>query len=268
MDRTYPQRLHKHELVLRGFFLNALRLQLRPFKDFFVSHGYLGSPNDLIKPQSLKTAYIDSYMYISDAEMYNEWRMQEYDYKNSQKDGFIDDGFLIVSETLKSFFLQASLNYYNTMGQELTDTSIEMLDRFIKNARSNGASDSDIISALDGSYNNDLRIRAGVIGATEASTIFNLVKRVTAAKFFNQKGIVGYKTWLTRLDELVRHTHEEVEKRTIPLDSKFVLNKKRGGIEFADQPCDPVLSAANRINCRCVCDYHSDPDKYKEKGGL
>lgn len=263
MDKTYAQRLHKYELVLRGFFLTALRLQLKPYKDFFISHGYLGQPIDLIRSDSLQIAYIQSYRFISDAEMYPEWIRQDKQYKASKKDFSLEDGFLIVSETLKAFFLQASMTYYNRMQSDLNDTSIQMINRFVSDMRAAGASDSEIYSALSKEYETLLRNRAGVMSATEANTIFGLVKKTTASQYYTQNGVVGYKTWFTRLDERVRHTHTEVEGRTLPMDTAFTLNNPRGGIEFAQYPGDPDLSAANRVHCRCMLEYHSDPNLYK-----
>lgn len=263
MDKTYAKRLHRYEMVLRGFFLNALRLQIKPYKDFYNQNGYLGSPELLIAPDAFLRAYSDSYRFISDAEMYPEWLRQDVDYKKSQKDFSVEDGFLIISETLKSFFVQASLTNYNTIRDELNDTTISAINDFVNKARLSGSTDAEIIKAMSTVFEDKLRTRSTLIGSTEANTILGLVKRQTSSAYFNQRGVVGYKTWFTRRDERVRRTHIEVDGRTLPIDTKYVLNNPRGGVELADFPCQHTLSAANRVHCRCYLEYHSDPNKFK-----
>lgn len=268
MDKTYAQRLHKYELVLRGFFLNALRLQIKPYKDFFNRNGYLGSIPDLIATDSLSRAYIESYKYISSSEMYNEWLRQSASYKKTGKALDDEDGWLLVESILNNLFIQSAYTAYNIVRNDLNETSVKLLTNFVNDARAKGYSDSEIMDSINSQYENTLRNRAGVFGATEANGIMMMSKRNVAAQFFTQKGIVGYKTWFTRRDEAVRHTHVEVDNRTLPIDTSFVLNRPRGwGIEFADVPGDPQLSVGNRANCRCYCEFHSDPNEFKPKKG-
>lgn len=266
MDKTYAQRLHKYELALRGFFLVSLRLQIKPYNQFYQSNGYLGRPQDLIDNDALLKAYSDSYRYISDAETYPEWKRQDMQLKKSQKDIGVDDDFFVVSETLRTFFAQLGIVNYNKIRDDLNQTTIDSINKFVANARADGYSDAQIYEAMSSVYSDTMRTRAGVIASTEATTIFNIVKGKVADTFFDQKGVTGYKTWFTRQDERVRHTHTEVEGRTLPIDTKYVLNRPKGGVEFCDAPGDVSLSAENRIHCRCYLEHHSDPFLYSKKG--
>lgn len=263
MDKTYAQRLHKTELVLRGFFLNALRLQIKPFKDFFVSHGYLPSPEDYISPQPFLRAYNDSYRYVVSNETKLKWDLLEKDFVANQKDYDPDLGYDLIFDEIRAYFLSVVSSYYSNVSGDLNRVSIERLKSFINKSRAAGMNDAQIAAAINTEFDGELRVRAGGIAATEATSIMQSVANKVAQEYYSQRGVTGYRTWLTREDERVRHTHVEVDKRTLPIDVKFVLNRKRGGIEFADYPGQETLSAENRVHCRCMLDYHSDALKYK-----
>lgn len=67
-------------------------------------------------------------------------------------------------------------------------------------------------------------------------------------------GIVNTKTWLTRRDNRVRHTHRRQEGLRIPLNGTFP-----NGCRF---PGDPEASLAETINCRCRLAYGASADSF------
>lgn len=90
--------------------------------------------------------------------------------------------------------------------------------------------------------------RAQTIARTETSSAYNTA-RLDAMK---QHGFT-YKSWLTAEDERVRVSHEMAEADgAIPMDQKF-----SNGL---DHPGDPIGSAAEVINCRCVLQPAEAPD--------
>jgi len=68
---------------------------------------------------------------------------------------------------------------------------------------------------------------------------------------YRQSGNTQGKVWLTSLDGDVRDAHR-IHGQFRTLDAKFTLESSMSaGVEEADAPRDPVLSAGNRVNCRC-----------------
>ena len=59
-----------------------------------------------------------------------------------------------------------------------------------------------------------------------------------------------HKIWRTAGDSHVRERHQAMEGQEAEIQGRF----SNGG----RYPCDPLLSAADRINCRCSCDYRID----------
>ena len=63
-----------------------------------------------------------------------------------------------------------------------------------------------------------------------------------------------FKTWLTAGDELVRPTHVEADRQTVPTDQPFNVD----GVPMMF-PGDPSAPDALKQNCRCTLVYGSDP---------
>jgi hypothetical protein len=63
-----------------------------------------------------------------------------------------------------------------------------------------------------------------------------------------------FKTWLTAGDELVRPTHVEADRQTVPTDQPFDVD----GVPMMF-PGDPSAPDALKQNCRCTLVYGSDP---------
>lgn len=88
--------------------------------------------------------------------------------------------------------------------------------------------------------------RAVTIARTEVITASNYGS-LTAARDF---GDPLDKEWIATQDRRTRETHSEADTQIVGLDEQFVV-----GGELCDFPADPVLSAGERINCRCTQAY-------------
>lgn len=267
MDRGYARRLSKYEGSLRAIFLNALRLQIKPYKERFLETNTLLDPEKIIERRALEVAYIESYSLVGSAEIRNEYMLQYRSYEKGQKDFSLEDGLTVVFDVLRNAVLQFAFSSYGVMRDRLNRTTVNMINDYVQKGRANGLTDEQIAKTLWSDLENAMRQRSSVLATTEASTIMNYSREVTARKFFHQRGVTGYKTWITRNDERVRGTHREVDLRTLPIDTPFLLNRREGGTEFAERPCDIHLSAGNRVHCRCFCFYHSDPNLFRKQEG-
>lgn len=71
-----------------------------------------------------------------------------------------------------------------------------------------------------------------------------------------QRNAPPCRVWVTMRDERVRKSHFDADGQAIPDNLRFKIEKpgQPGSYELARAPRDPLLSAANSINCRC-----SDP---------
>lgn len=267
MDKGYARRLSRYERALRAIFLNALRLQIRPYKELFFQDGVLPDPEKTIERRAFEAAYIEGYSYVGSAEIRNEYGLQHKSYEKSRKDFSLEDGLTVVFDVLRNAVIQFAFSSYGLMRDRLNRTTVNMINDYVQKGRENGLTDEQIARTLWADLENAMKQRSRVLASTEASTIMNYSREITARQFFMQRGVTGYKTWITRNDERVRNTHREVDMRTLPIDAKFLLFRREGGTEFADRPCDIHLSAGNRVNCRCFCFYHSDPNLFRKKEG-
>lgn len=84
------------------------------------------------------------------------------------------------------------------------------------------------------------RSRANVIGRTEVITVLNNANHVAA----EASDIVFIREWSATRDKRTRHAHVVMDGETVSGDQRF----SNGGM----YPGDPVLSAKQRIQCRCT----------------
>lgn len=87
------------------------------------------------------------------------------------------------------------------------------------------------------------------LAASEASISVNSALNEAAAVAVRQ-GATVEKTWRTRNDDKVRHTHRQVEGQTVPFGAPFWV----GGVPMM-HPGDPTAPVAEVANCRCRARY-------------
>jgi len=88
------------------------------------------------------------------------------------------------------------------------------------------------------------------IAATEANIAVNMARHDLAMAAYNN-GATVEKTWKTRRDDRVRHTHQQVQNVTLPLATPFQV----GGWPMM-HPGDITAPPELVQNCRCGMDYH------------
>jgi len=100
--------------------------------------------------------------------------------------------------------------------------------------------------------------RARAIARTEGISGSNYGSRIGAKK----TGLKLEKEWLSHIDNRTRGAragdktdHVKMDAQVAEMDGFYQLKGPRG-VEFASYPGDPVLSAANRVNCRCTEVYN------------
>lgn len=109
---------------------------------------------------------------------------------------------------------------------------------------------NNIVSATRENIDNEYYTsydRARFISENETNTIVNHLEDGEAI----EEGMTK-KTWHTMNDRKVRHTHREVEGKTIPIDEPFEV----GGY-FMDYPMDDSYGADPKeiVGCRCSVKY-------------
>ena len=147
---------------------------------------------------------------------------------------------------------------YEVVGRhtQITDEMSRFLDDFIEDVNDTTTEHLIVLLALMGEPEPDPEKReseefylsddrARLLGEEEANTIFNLVDFAKAKRLGYR-----YKTWITMRDNRVRHTHERVDDKTIPIDELFLV-----GNSFMRFPRDELGSTRERINCRCSIRY-------------
>lgn len=83
--------------------------------------------------------------------------------------------------------------------------------------------------------------RTEIVGASNAGSIASM----RAADISDMT-----KTWLATGDSRTRPSHRDADGQTVGINDTFVV-----GGESADRPLDPLLSAAEAVNCRCTMTY-------------
>lgn len=141
---------------------------------------------------------------------------------------------------------------------EITAEMREFLDDFIEDVNDTTTEHLIVLLALMGEQEPDPEKReseefylsddrARLLGEEESNTIFNAVDFAKAKRFGFK-----YKTWITMRDNRVRHTHERVDDKTIPIDELFLV-----GNSYFRYPRDMKFSPSMReiVNCRCSIRY-------------
>lgn len=87
------------------------------------------------------------------------------------------------------------------------------------------------------------------LAASEASISVNAARHELAMMAYRE-GVRIDKTWRTRRDDRVRHTHKGAEGQTVPFTAPFWV----GGVPMA-HPGDPTAPVQEVANCRCQVAY-------------
>jgi hypothetical protein len=106
-----------------------------------------------------------------------------------------------------------------------------------------------------------LRVRAKVVGETEAGVAVSVGRNEAARQAYQRAGLdTANKMWLSRRDDRVRHTHIILDGQVVPFDGMF---QSVSGAQLR-YPRDPKAPADEIIGCRCFMQY---PKIAPRKGG-
>lgn len=137
---------------------------------------------------------------------------------------------------------------------EITGTTIEQAQELIRLATADAielgldeAQTAALIQSRIADVGGQLsRLRSRVISRTESHSASNASQQMAA----KASGLPMQKEWIASISERTRSAHAQANGQTVGIDEPFIV-----GGERMMQPGDISGSAANVINCRCVCGY-------------
>ena len=144
------------------------------------------------------------------------------------------------------FMRNFAINQAGTRIQRVSDVTLDRVRAGLEQGVSEGLGTEEIARIIQDS-NAINRVRARVIARTEIISASNAGADLGA----RATGLTLEKQWLASVDGRERDAHRiannEYQKTPIAMDESFIV-----GGEQCMYPGDPVLSAENVINCRCV----------------
>jgi hypothetical protein len=125
-------------------------------------------------------------------------------------------------------------------------------DKALREAIASGNTpDAEFLAKVRNSYADNLRqLRAQMLGETEALTAINMGRYESVRQAQVRRGIAASeltKTWISRRDGRVRHTHIALDSQKVPFDGVF-HSPSGATLRF---PGDPLAPPEEIIHCRC-----------------
>ncbi len=240
--KQYAKEQAAYERRLYPIFSRALKAQVAPVINYMERNPFATVPVDLlIQPDYFLNAYKRAYEEVGIIAAKREYSFQRREFTG--KDGIFD--FLV--EGWRQYFVEYATNYAYQVQSDLTETTRRLIREALAEAYNSGLAGNPLINYLKKKAQVISRNRAKVISRTETTTIANVAKELGAREWLTAQGETGYKQWVGRNDKRERHTHRAVNDKIIPMDGLFDL-----GGEQCSRPGDLVLSAKERVQCRCV----------------
>lgn len=133
--------------------------------------------------------------------------------------------------------------------KQITNTTLKDIRQIIEAGIASGASEREIARAIEAVAPTKSASRAQTIARTETHASSAYAAQASAGA----TGLTMRKVWVSARGERTREDHDEADGQTRLLHEPFDI-----GGEALMYPGDPVGSAAQVINCRCVCAYEFD----------
>lgn len=241
--RNYEREHRIYERKMRPYFYKAVKAQNDAIIDYIEFNGTENIPYDLlINPITFTQAIIPAYLEVGLVAARREY----YFIRKSSLETKADLEFLISK--WRQILIEFATNYAYQIQNELTETTKQDIIDALAYGAENNLTGNKLITFLRRKVGNQIsRFRANLIARTEATTASNYAKELGAKEWIEESGERGFKGWISRIDERVRHTHFDNNNKFIPINNLWNV-----GREKAKQPGDTRLSAKERIQCRCT----------------
>jgi phage portal protein BeeE len=145
--------------------------------------------------------------------------------------------------------LKGRRRYMQSVGEKVQSTARTALAEGL----AKGETVKDLTKRVEAWAANGKERYAQAVARTEVGSAMN----AASMEGYRQSGAT-HKEWLSIVDDRTRGgdaedltNHIELDGEIVPLEGKFELEGPIG-LEYADRPMDPDLSAANVVNCRCT----------------
>lgn len=140
----------------------------------------------------------------------------------------------------------------------ISQTTRRAIAKIIQDGINEGLSIPNISKRIREQSNGQVnRHRSVVIARTETISAMNKGRRLS----MYSSNLMWNKRWVDTPDARTRMSHRLISQETWrELDAKYWLVNSSGGLEAADCPGDPALSAENIIQCRCAEAYEVQRD--------
>lgn len=146
----------------------------------------------------------------------------------------IIDSTAVISDTQRTYILARARK---ALRRTLADGTNNLNDMLDKNTNLSFEEGYDLQFSVD---------RVNAIMETVAHQVVEDTSFAAAKNDGNNT-----KTWVTANDDRVRDAHAAIDGQAVPIGERFTL----GNGESANFPGDILLSASQRINCRCTTRY-------------
>ena len=153
----------------------------------------------------------------------------------------LTDKFALAWIEKESF--QLSLQASTLTKETITKEIVLTVEEAVVSGFTESETIAQIKTRIDGVYKFADRTRAERIARTEVLSASNAGNQDAM-----EKTGVDKKEWLSSRDDIVRPTHDEMDRQVVGIKDSF-LSPSGDLLNF---PGDPSASAAERINCRCT----------------
>lgn len=249
------QRIAEKEML--PMFRKALRQSIAPVIDFVNSFGTDINPAYLVDQNVWQNVYTQLYNQIGIKVARQEYyRQRGLEAQKASPIGFLID---VWTRTFRDY----ALTYVYRIQRELNQTTVDIINKALGDVNALGLDRDGSIRLFEKTLNGAMKLRSLVISRTEATTLTNLGKEVGAMSWINESGQQAYKVWLGRNDARERQAHFDENNTILPIEGQYNLDG-----QHCDRPGDIVLSASQRVNCRCTQSIMSQTryDAYVKRG--
>lgn len=251
IHRAFLRRADQYERRYARRFLSVLSKQYR--------EAAMAYPEPYtVNPDDYRPALIQLYTTVLPQEAKVAWDMFVKPLAGDRKD-FFDDLMAILGVNVpEGEFIRLwrdvsrewlSVNILTKI-TSISQTTQRAIAKIVESAINEGSSIPEISKAIRQQSQGEVnRHRSVVIARTETISGMNKGRRLS----MYTSNLRWNKRWVDTPDERTRLSHRAIAREDWrPLEAEYWLVARSGGLEPADCPGDPRLSAGNIINCRCT----------------